>query len=837
MSAARLRSRRLVVLLFVVLGAACRPAAAPATLAPVFPSEQWERVPSPEAAGFARAKLDAVVAQAKQLATTSLVAIAGGRLLVDYGDTTHLSYIASVRKSVLAMMYGPYVENGRIRLDKTLAALEISDIGGLSDQEREATIADLLGARSGVYHPASYGGDDLASAPPRNSQRHGAYYLYSNWDFNVLGTIFEQETGRNIYDALESDLARPIAMQDFKRDLQQKDGDLTVSQHPAYPMWFSTRDMARIGYLMLREGQWAGRPIVPRDWARRIVQVHTPARRDESGEVPHRAAGVRLSLVDLRRAAGDRALRWRVFGRRRWRPVHHRAAEAGPRGGPQDRLFRRQADRVAGRVPDTARWDRRGVLRSVVLMAVMPPSTRAAIVGFALVVSLAVATASCPAGGRPTQAAAARPVVFDGARVITGDGGPAIANATLVIDGGRIVAVGEPGRVTVPAAAVRVDVTGKTIMPAMIDAHAHIGYMRDLTSGPQNYTRENIVDHLQRYAYFGVAAGQAMGSDFTDLPYQVRDDSRAGRIPDAAASSPPDAAWRRPTRCGPTTCATPPTRITTEAEARAAVGELAGRGVTIVKTWVDDRGGAVRKLTPDLYGAIIDEAHRRGLRVMVHATALDDAKALLRAGVDGFGHAFQDVDDELLALIQARPQVFFLLALGGPRRVVSAPWLDPVHPLVQETVSPAQIARLQKRLAGQTPEDRDRARAAWERMAAGIARLSAVGARIGVGTDGGGQLGDQFVGWTVHTEVENMVAAGMTPAQVLTAATSTGAEILGLDDLGVIAPGKSADFVVLDASPLDDITNTRRIAQVYLRGTAVDRARLRAQWTGAGATR
>ena len=276
MSAARPRSRRLVVLLFVVLGAACRPAAVPATLAPVFPSEQWERVPSPEAAGFARAKLDAVVAQAKQLATTSLVAIAGGRLLVDYGDTTHLSYIASVRKSVLAMMYGPYVENGRIRLDKTLAALEISDIGGLSDQEREATIADLLGARSGVYHPAWYGGDDLASAPPRNSQRHGTYYLYSNWDFNVLGTIFEQQTGRNIYDALESDLARPIAMQDFKRELQQKDGDLTVSQHPAYPMWFSTRDMARIGYLMLREGQWAGRPIVPRDWARRIVRVHTP---------------------------------------------------------------------------------------------------------------------------------------------------------------------------------------------------------------------------------------------------------------------------------------------------------------------------------------------------------------------------------------------------------------------------------------------------------------------------------------------------------------------------------------------------------------------------------
>ena len=463
-------------------------------------------------------------------------------------------------------------------------------------------------------------------------------------------------------------------------------------------------------------------------------------------------------------------------------------------------------------------------------MALMAPLTRARS-GAALVASLAVA---CAPPAATDQAATARPIAFEGARVITGDGGPAIANATLVIAGERIVAIGEPGRVTVPAAATRVDVSDKTIMPAMIDAHAHIGYMRDLTSGPQNYTRENIVDHLQRYAYFGVAAGQAMGSDFTDLPYQLRDESAGGRIPDAARFLTAGRGLAPPDEVRPDNMRHSAYAITTADQARAAVGELAARGVRIVKTWVDDRGGAVRKLTPDVYAAIIDEAHRRGLRVMVHATALDDAKALLRAGVDGFGHAFQDVDDELLELVKARPQVFFLLALGGPRRVVSAPWLNPVHPLVDETVSPAQIARLQKRLAGQTAEERDRARVAWERMAAGIARLSAAGARIGVGTDGGGQLGDQFVGWTVHTEVENMVAAGMTPAQVLRAATSTGAAILELDDLGVIAPGKSADFVVLDANPLADITNTRRIAQVYLRGTAVDRARLRAQWTGSG---
>jgi imidazolonepropionase-like amidohydrolase len=453
-----------------------------------------------------------------------------------------------------------------------------------------------------------------------------------------------------------------------------------------------------------------------------------------------------------------------------------------------------------------------------------------------LVVAVLWSTTACSDRPASAPAAGSRVVVVDGARVITGDGA-VIERATLVIDGGRFVAVGEQGRTPAPAGATRVDTTGKTIIPAMIDTHAHIGYMRDLTSGPQNYTRENIVDHLQRYAYFGVAAVQAMGSDFTDLPYQVRDDSGAGRIPDAARFLTAGRGLAPPDEVRPDNMRHSAYRITTASEARAAVGELAARGVAIVKTWVDDRGGAVRKLTPELYGAIIDEAHRRGLRVMVHATALGDAKALLRAGVDGFGHAFQEVDDELLELVKARPQVFFMLALGGPRRVVSAPWLNPVHPLVEETVSPGQIARLQQRLASQPLEDRERALAAWSRMAAGIARLSAAGASIAVGTDGGGQLGDQFVGWTVHTEVENMVAGGMTPAQVLVAATSTGAGILGLDELGVIAPGKSADFVVLDANPLDDITNTRRIAQVYLRGTAVDRARLRAQWTGAGATR
>ena len=250
-------------------------AAAPAHL---FPAADWEKVRDLTAAGYCQDKLDRVTSKAKALPTTALMAAVGGRVLYEYGDVMTVSYLASVRKSVLAMLFGTYVASGKIRLDTTLADLKIDDVGGLSAAEKDATVADLLGARSGVYHAASNAGDDLASAPPRGSQKHGAYFLYSNWDFNALGTIFEQETGQAIYDALERDLVRPIGMQDFDRATHRRTGDATRSIHLAYHMNFSTRDMARIGYLMLREGTWNGQPIVPREWARRIVSVMTPVR-------------------------------------------------------------------------------------------------------------------------------------------------------------------------------------------------------------------------------------------------------------------------------------------------------------------------------------------------------------------------------------------------------------------------------------------------------------------------------------------------------------------------------------------------------------------------------
>jgi CubicO group peptidase (beta-lactamase class C family) len=161
-----------------------------------------------------------------------------------------------------------------VDLNKSLADLGMDDIGGLTDQEKQATVKDLITARSGVFHPASNAGSD--PAPPRGSQKHGTYMLYNNWDFNALGGAFEIMTKRDIYDALESDLARPIRMQDFNRAQQRKTGDSTQSRYLAYHMNFSTRDMARLGYLMLRQGNWNGRQLVPADWVVESTRAFTP---------------------------------------------------------------------------------------------------------------------------------------------------------------------------------------------------------------------------------------------------------------------------------------------------------------------------------------------------------------------------------------------------------------------------------------------------------------------------------------------------------------------------------------------------------------------------------
>jgi CubicO group peptidase (beta-lactamase class C family) len=270
----RLAFRSLLLLSLLAAPAACQ-----VSTAPVYPGATWERVARDDLAGYGwdsdalRRTFEFIRDSAN---TTGLVVVDRGRVVFTYGDVEELSYLASARKSILAMLYGKWVENGTIDLDKTLADMGMDDVGGLLPLEKQARVRDLVTARSGVYHAASNGGDDLASAPERGSQQPGTYQLYSNWDFNAAGAAFEQATGRDIYDELGEQLAGPLRFEDWDRGAQRKSGDLSVSVNPAYHMWLSTRDMARVGYLMLREGDWDGRQLISPEWVRTISGVVTP---------------------------------------------------------------------------------------------------------------------------------------------------------------------------------------------------------------------------------------------------------------------------------------------------------------------------------------------------------------------------------------------------------------------------------------------------------------------------------------------------------------------------------------------------------------------------------
>jgi imidazolonepropionase-like amidohydrolase len=332
-----------------------------------------------------------------------------------------------------------------------------------------------------------------------------------------------------------------------------------------------------------------------------------------------------------------------------------------------------------------------------------------------------------------------------------------------------------------------VNLAGKTVMPAIIDTHTHL-----------SQTREALIDDLRRRAYFGVGAAQSLGQDTTDASFQVR----AQTLPGLARFFTAGRGITAP-EPGRTTA---PYWVTTPAEARKAVQENAARKVDIIKIWVDDRMGTVKKLAPELYSAVIDEAHKNGLRVIAHVYTLEDAKATLRTGLDAFAHGVRDkdLDDEFIAIVKQHPDL--VLGPNMPDRgvVANIDWL-------RQSLPPDQFETLQK---GNT--NRPDAQAFWGIQARNLAKMSAAGVRIVVGTDGN-------TPYAPHFEMSDMVAAGMTPMQVIVAATRNGAQFLKMTDTGTIETNKSADFLVLDANPLDDITNTRRISSVYLRGAPVER--------------
>ena len=376
---------------------------------------------------------------------------------------------------------------------------------------------------------------------------------------------------------------------------------------------------------------------------------------------------------------------------------------------------------------------------------------------------------------------------YEGARLILGDG-RVIENGTLVVDGARITQAGAAADVKVPGGATRVNLAGKTVMPMIIDTHVHV-----------SQTREAIVRDLKLRAYYGVSAALSMGTD----NYEVLD-LRGEAIPGAARFFSAGRGITMPEQ-GRTQI---PQWVTTPEEGRKAVEEAASHKVDIIKIWVDTRDGKFKKLSPDIYGAIIDEAHKRGLRVTAHIFDLEDAKGLIRAGLDAFAHGVRDrdIDDELVAMFKQRPNLVLTPNLPDRGVAVDLSWL-------KAGLSANEYAKLEA-----ANRDRPVAQAFYKLQADNLAKLNAAGVRITLGTDGNRA-------WGPHEEMQDMVIAGMTPMQVIVAATRNSAEFLRMADAGTLQAGKSADFIVLDANPLDDITNTRRISAVYLRGRPVDRTK------------
>jgi len=387
--------------------------------------------------------------------------------------------------------------------------------------------------------------------------------------------------------------------------------------------------------------------------------------------------------------------------------------------------------------------------------------------------------------------------LFEGARLIVGDGSAPIADSAFIVQNGRFTAVGRKGQIKAPAGAAHVDLTGKTVMPALIDAHKHLAV-----------TRDALVEQLRHFAYYGIGTTMSLGQDTGDEVYKVR----AETIPNAARYH---TAGRGLTGPEPGRSQAP-YWVTTEAEARKDVDEDAAKKVDIIKIWVDDRDHTVTKLSPELYRAAIDEAHKHNLRTIAHIFTLEDAKGTLRAGIDNFAHSVRDkdVDDEYIKLVKAKPSFIVDPNLPDSGVRVDRSWLS-------ESMTAAEFQKVQA-----DSKDDPKEKQFFGIQCRNLARLNKEGIKVALGSDGP-------IPWRAHEELAEMAGCGMTPAQVIVAATRNAAELIGISDTGTIAARKTADFLVLDANPLDDITNTRRIAAVYLRGSQVNRAALRARWKAA----
>jgi imidazolonepropionase-like amidohydrolase len=431
-----------------------------------------------------------------------------------------------------------------------------------------------------------------------------------------------------------------------------------------------------------------------------------------------------------------------------------------------------------------------------------------------------------------SAALAAGPVtVYKGARLIDGTGHAPVENSVLVVQDGKILAVG-PATTAVPKDATVVDLTGRTIMPGLVNAHGHLGLTKGDSLNPENYNHDNVAKQLAQYEGYGVTGVLSLGLNRVIL-YDWRNEQKAGKLPGAdifigdrgigvMKGAPPlnvaDEQVYRPS---------------TPDEARAAVKEMATRHPDMLKIWVDDLFGSAAKMPPEVFSALIaqahaatDEAHKHGLRVAAHVFYLADAKALLNAGIDAFAHSVRDtvVDPEFIAAIKAKGIPYIpTLSLDESQFIYAEdpPWAS--EPFFTAAVDPVLIAKWKSedyrtKLAANATTPKNKAASA--NGLKNVKLLFDAGVPIAMGTDSGGLM-SRIQGFGEHRELQLMVQAGLKPMDAIVAATRNSSAVVGATDRGTLEPGKRADFLVLAANPLDDIHNTTKLVTIYHGGSAV----------------
>jgi len=427
--------------------------------------------------------------------------------------------------------------------------------------------------------------------------------------------------------------------------------------------------------------------------------------------------------------------------------------------------------------------------------------------------------------------AAAAPALAQGATVlrnftlIDGTGRAAQPGSALVIgDNGRIAWVGPAAQVKAPAGAKTVDLGGKYVMPGLIDLHVHVGNVVDLTQDYRNFTRANVEKDLKQYAAYGVTTVLAMGTE-GDAIFPLRAEQRASGRPSMARVY--TAGQGVVFKGGYGGVPGLNQQVATPEEARRAVDVQADKGVDVIKLWLDDELGTMPKMPPEVTAAVIDQAHKRGLKVLAHIFYLEDAKRVVDQGVDGLVHSVRDqaVDQALIDAMKRRGT--WQLAETLSREASMFAYGIPPSPVLNDpffaaAVSPAALAQLRsperQKTVASNPHFHDYPRF-LETAKANLKRLSDGGVKYGFGTDSGPP--GRFAGYFSHWELALMVESGATPAEAIHTATGTAAEFLGAKDLGTLEAGKWADLVVLGADPLADIRNSRRIEAVYVAGRPV----------------